>query len=136
MDEKSYTIEEFRQALRETGNLGLATRFTDEIVAQMDKNRAVKQGGEFTGEQVRRAVRNRLAADNNAYVTPQRFAAEVVSEMRSTESEPEPADGGVYRRPSGVLYKRSGGFWQLFGDSGRFTDEQLNFPVSELERVL
>jgi len=47
----SYTIEELRQAMRETGNSSLATTFLDKLIAQADENR-IERGSvpEFTEE--------------------------------------------------------------------------------------
>ena len=134
MNEKSYTEQEFRQAMREVGWEPQEPVMLPKIITQMDKNRAVKQGTGFSEEQVRKAVEIVMMEDGSSCNHADKTARAVLRIL--DESPQEPADGGVYRRPSGVLYKRSGGFWQLFGDSGRFTDEQLNFPVSELERVL
>jgi len=134
MDESSYTTEEFRQALKDTGHAGLAESFTDTITEQMDKNRAVKQGTGFTGKQVHTAVANVLIRDHGYSAFHAASLASAV--IRQLGGSQEPVEGGVYRSPAGVLYKRSGTRWTMFGLNTKLTDDELNYPVSELERVL
>lgn len=126
MDEKTYTQAEMDAAMRDTGNAALAGSFVQKIVTQMDKNRSPR--GEFTEEQVRRALR--------ASGLTKFFIDNLFPLMRMAEKPAEPAEGGVYKSPADVLYRRSRNYWWMFGSSKPFTEENLPFPVSQMERVL
>lgn len=140
MDEKSYTVTELRQAMRETGNPALATGFLDKLVTQADKNRS---HGEFSEEQVRSVLGKLVIFRSTSGVgtvyghpSVQSFINAAIRSLRNAEKPAEPVEGGVYRSPGNILYRRSQGRWQMFGHGYQLGDDELNYPWEEMERVL
>lgn len=142
MDDNAYTTEELQQAMRELNYSSFQGDFL-KIAEQAVKNRIVKQRTGFTEEQVRKAVTasvhrpgDQEVRTKGAYWSVDTFAMDVINRLREPEAVPAPVEGAVYRSPANVLYKRSGDSWLLFGTSSRLAGDQLNYPVSEMERVL
>lgn len=139
MDEKSYTVSEIEEVFRDF-SYSEVTRKT--FLAKLDKNRS--QG--FTEEQVRRAVAESVhevrethgvtVKVRGLYGMTETFVSDVITRLRGAEKPAEPVEGGVYRSPALVLYKRSGARWVTFGSNARLTDDQLNYSPEDLERVL
>ena len=100
--------------------------------------------GEFSEEQVRRALRGSLRRQRSGkvetlglYYSVDTFLLDVISRLRGAEKPAEPAEGGVYRRrgsEKGPLYMYSGGSWSQFGTSVRLATSAMF--TDDLERVL
>src|SRR5882762_4358225 len=135
MTDTTYTAEELQQAMRELNYSSFQGDFL-KIAEQADKNRAVKQGTGFTEAQVRRAVEIAMTEDGASCNRADKIARATLRVLDDAETVPEPVEGGVYKSPAGVLYLRQGSFWERFGTNVVLNDDRLNYPVSEMERVL
>jgi hypothetical protein len=138
MTDTTYTTEELKEAMTQLG-LSVYHPYVENAAALADLKR--NQG--FTEEQVRRAVaasvhcpRSQEVKTRGLYWSIENFVSDVISRLREPETVPAPVEGGVYKSPADVLYKRRRSGWLLFGSNQVLTDDQLNYPVSEMEKVL
>lgn len=152
MTDKTYTLAELNEAAKELDSA--QNGYLGKLAGQADKNRIVKTSrlamdallagtGMFTEKQVRRAVAasvhrpgSQEVRTRGVYWSTETFVGDVISRLREPESVPEPVEGGVYRSPGNILYRRSQGRWLMFGLTAKLTDDGLGYPVEKMERVL